>query len=313
MRKRAITVITLVIVSILLWSGIIGYLKIKKNYFYPVTNRDGQTNILLLGINGKGGGDADLTDSIMLVSLNINTPKAVMVSIPRDLWVESIKAKVNTAYHYGGGKMVREVVNEVTGQPVDYLAIIDFDGFRKVVDTIGGVYVDVKTGFTDEKFPIPGKGKDLCAGDPKYLCRYETVTFDTGRQMMDGELALKYIRSRNAEGDEGTDFARAERQQQFLKGLKEKLNSPEVALNPGLLMRLYNLKDQIVTTDIEVNQYGTFLQLAKTIDWSNLASTAVNGNLLEHPNYHYSKQWVLVPKEKGWGTIIKFVEDTINN
>lgn len=307
MKKKILLTIVLVVITAISWTGIIGCLRARKNYFYPITNRNGQTNILLLGINGKGGADTNLTDSIMLVSLNKKTKKAVMISVPRDLWVESIKAKINTAYHYGGDKMVREVVTEVTGQPIDYLVVIDFDGFRQVVDTLGGVYVDVKTAFTDTKFPISGKEKDLCNGDPLYLCRYETITFDAGRQMMDGELALKYIRSRNAEGDEGTDFARAERQQQFLKGLKEKLTSPEVLLNPSLLLRLYNLKDQIVTTDIKVNQYGSFLQLAKAIDWNNLKSTAINGNLLIHPTTHYSKQWVLIPKGKGWEDIHNFV------
>lgn len=313
MQKKITLTILLCLLALLAWICVFGLVNVRKNYFNPVSNRNGQTNILLLGINGKGGGDANLTDSIMLVSLNNQEKKVAMISVPRDLWVESIKAKINTAYHYGGDKMVREVVTEVTGQTIDYLAIVDFEGFRQVVDTLGGVYVDVKTGFTDTKFPIPGKEKDLCGGDPEYLCRYETITFYVGRQMMDGELALKYIRSRSAEGDEGTDFARAERQQQFLKGLKEKLTSPEVIFNPQLLLRLYNLKDEIVTTDIKINQYGTFLKLAKDIDWNNLKSTAINGNLLEHPKTHYSKQWVLITKEKGWGEIQKFVADTINN
>jgi hypothetical protein len=183
MRKRFILTILLCFLALVTWFGIIGYLRIRRNYFYPILNQNGQTNILLLGINGKGGGDANLTDSMMLVSLNKNAGKAAMISIPRDLWIESIKAKINTAYHYGGEKMVREVVAEITGQPIDYLAIIDFDGFRQVVDTLGGVYVDVKTAFTDTRFPIPGKEKDLCNNDPLYLCRYETISFAAPKVM----------------------------------------------------------------------------------------------------------------------------------
>jgi len=91
-----------------------------------------------------------------------------------------------------------------------------------MVDLLDGVEVDVENTFDDYRYPINGKENDLCDGDPEYDCRYEDIHFDQGLQLMSGETSLKYVRSRNAEGDEGTDFARSQRQQRLLLSFKEK-------------------------------------------------------------------------------------------
>ncbi|MFH0852066.1 MAG: LCP family protein, partial [bacterium] len=105
----------------------------------------GRTNILLLGVGGGDHPGADLTDSIMLISVNLVTSDTVLISLPRDIWVESLSAKLNTAYHYGetkeaGGGLVlaKSAVSEIINQPVHYAALLDFSGFEKAIDVGGG-------------------------------------------------------------------------------------------------------------------------------------------------------------------------------
>jgi len=112
--------------------------------------------------------------------------------------------------------LAKSVAEEIVGIPVHYAVVVDFDFFQKVIDELGGIEVDVETDFVDDRYPIKGREDDLCNGDPKFSCRYETVEFKKGLQFMDGGAALKFVRSRNAEGDEGTDLARIARQEKVI-------------------------------------------------------------------------------------------------
>src|SRR5690606_10518850 len=101
-------------------------------------------------------------------------------------------------------RAMKTQVEKIAGVPVHYAVVVDFNAFENVIDLIGGIEVNVLTPFVDSKYPIPGKENDLCGGDPEFTCRYETLVFEKGLTFMDGETALKFARSRNAEGDEGT-------------------------------------------------------------------------------------------------------------
>src|SRR3989338_2662109 len=176
---------------------------------------DNRTNILLLGISGGSHEGAALTDSIIFISLDFANRDNVMISVPRDIWLPSLKTKINSTYYYGESKrkgggitLTKSAVSEIFGIPVHYATALDFDNFREVIETLGGIDIEVESAFEDEKFPIQGRENDFCAGDPEFKCRYETVTFEKGRQHMDGEKALKFVRSRNAENGEGNDFSR---------------------------------------------------------------------------------------------------------
>jgi len=281
---------------------------IKKTYFGELKNSDGRTNFLILGIRGYDFADSDLTDTIIFVSLDRNSQKAALLSIPRDLWVTSIQAKINTAYHYGGFELPKKTVAEVLGQNIDYMVVINFDSFGEVIDSLGGVLVDVQNSFDDLKYPIAGKEEDLCNGDKELKCRYEAIYFEAGLQLMDGATALKYIRSRNAVGEEGTDFARSARQQQLILALKQKILTPEVYLHPKKLLELFSVFQRGLTIDINKKDYGKLAQLVSKINWGQIKTTALNGNLLINPKNHYSKQWVLVPKSGDWQEVQQFVE-----
>jgi len=285
---------------------------VKLSFFGGLKNHDGRTNFLVLGIRGFESADGDLTDTIIFLSLDKKSTKAVLLSIPRDLWVESLQAKVNTAYHYGGFDLAKKTISEILGQPVDYMLVVNFESFGKMIDVLGGVTVDVQRAFDDYRYPIAGKENDLCDGDKELKCRYEHIHFDVGPQQMDGTTALKYIRSRNAEGEEGTDFSRSARQQQLLLGLKQKILTPEVYLNFPKMYQLFEVFQEYLTVDINRWEYGNLALLLKQIAWNQVKVAALDGDLLANPQNHSSKQWVLLPKTGNWAEIQKYVQGLLD-
>ena len=300
----------------------------EENLIYS----DGRTNILLLGIGGQQQNGADLTDTIIFTSINIKTGDMAMVSIPRDIWLDSLMAKINTAYHYGeereeGGGFVlaREAVEEIVGLPIHYVFLMDFTGFEDAIDLVGGVEVEIERSFDDFKYPIAGREEDNCDGDPKYNCRYEHLHFDAGLREMDGEAALKFVRSRNAEGEEGTDFARSQRQQKIINGLKDKIVSARILANPGKIKELIEVAKKNITSnpllkDEEAAAFGNIL-LSFIRSKSQIRTLALdigtdeNPGFLENPpvSEEYQNQWVLVPRSGDFRQFQQYFIQKIEN
>ena len=112
----------------------------------PLIQESGITNLVILGVGGEGHEGGDLTDTILIVSLRHKDNSVKLLSVPRDIWVDSFKIKINAAYHYGnekgageGIKLARTALTEVLGIPIHYSAVINFSGFIKLIDTIGGL------------------------------------------------------------------------------------------------------------------------------------------------------------------------------
>lgn len=260
-----------------------------------------RTNLVFLGLGGEGHEAPDLTDSMIFISLSHQTSSITMISLPRDIWVPTMKAKINTAYHYGnkkrddGGRdLAKSAVSEILGLPVHYVIALDFAGFVKAVDSVEGIDVEVKRTFDDYQYPIPGKEAVLPESD-----RYEHLHFDAGLTHMDGATALKFARSRHAEGEEGTDFARANRQQLIILAFKDKLLSSETLLNFDKLKNIYASIKSSVDTDIPESELAGFFRFF--LDFSREGQT-VNHLTLEdkfmNPKNRtpYDGQWVLIPK-----------------
>ncbi len=274
----------------------------------------GRVNVLLLGAGGSDHLGFDLTDSLIFSSTDLVSGKTLLVSIPRDIWIDSMKAKINTAYHYGEEKktgggltLAKAVVSEVVGQPVHYAVLLDFSGFVQAVDLVGGLEIEVERAFDDLKYPVPGKED----AEPEEN-RYEHLHFDAGLQQMDGELALKYIRSRYAEGEEGTDFARSRRQQKALLTFKDKIFSSQTFLNLRKMKELINIFGDSVKTDISETEYSAFLEMILKIKESQIETVSFDGELLFHPaKSQYDGQWVLVPKAGNWEAVHQYVEGLI--
>lgn len=280
----------------------------------PLKKVDGTVNILILGIPGGKHDGPNLSDSIIVAHYDFKTNKLITIGIPRDIWSETLKDKINTAYAYGeakqedgGLKLAKAEVSAIIGMPIQYSVVISFSRFRDLIDYLGGVDVNVEKPFTDPEFPIEGKENDLCGGDPKYRCRYETVTFKKGRTHMDGATALKFVRSRHAEGEEGSDFARSKRQQLIIAAMKEKVLSIVTTYDIEKLQGLYQKTDSLVNRDItnqEVAVIAKNVLFGKNFGQYNLF---LPESLFKVPDYEdYEGKYVLIPT-KSWDNVHDYV------
>jgi LCP family protein required for cell wall assembly len=183
-------------------------------------------NILLLGIGGAGHDGAYLADTIILVSLKPSTGQLAMLSIPRDFYVPIPgydHRKINNAnafgrqdnYPGGGEQLTADILSQILQIDIAYYARADFVGFKKLIDDLGGVTVDVEKSFVDTQYPTENYG-------------YQTISFKAGTQAMNGDTALKFVRSRKST----SDFDRSKRQQQVLVAVRQKALSFGTLLNP---------------------------------------------------------------------------------
>lgn len=288
---------------------------------------ENRVNILLLGIGGGKHDGPNLTDTIIFASIDPETKKVTMISIPRDLWVPELHAKINTAYAYGEEKKIgggltlaKATISKILGQPIDYGVRVDFAGFVKAVDMVGGIDVVVDRTLDDPEYPISGKEEDTCgftgeefekrATDTAQLeafpCRYEHLHFDPGEKHMDGETALRFVRSRHAIGPEGTDFARSKRQEKVILALKEKVFSAGTLLNPVKIVNLVTILKDSIDTDITEDEYGDFINLAEKVRSGKMKSAVIDYGDTEEKRYgllinppiteEFRNQWVLSPR-----------------
>jgi len=336
-------------IIVIIISGIVGfglifkdssigkYIGLTSNFLFTpedtVQSFAGRTNILLLGKGGAGHEAPNLTDTIILVSIDNRTPDIFTLSIPRDIWMPAIRAKINSAYYWGNQKentsgydngvgsgglvLSKASVEEIVGIPVHYAVVMDFNGFKEAIDTVGGIEVEVKEGFRDDKFPIPGKEDDKCGDDPEFKCRYETIEFRKGRQTMDGETALKFVRSRHSEGDEGTDFAREERQQQIIRAFREKLTSREILTSPKTWLAIKSVAQKYTETDVTDEESAVILRYLFNAR-KNIESEVLPEEFLENPplSERYDNQYVLIPRdddpetpEHDWSRVHEWIRD----
>ncbi|MCX6794082.1 MAG: LCP family protein [Candidatus Gottesmanbacteria bacterium] len=281
---------------------------------------DGRTNILIMGIGGGTHEGADLTDTIMVLSLDTVKKTVALISIPRDIWSDTLKDKVNTAYHYGelknppaggGGLLLAKVtIEDVIGIPIQYAVVIDFSGFTKVIDAVGGIDVNVPEAFTDTQYPKPGMEKVTCPGDPTNACVYETVQFNTGLQHMDGARALIYARSRHAEGQEGSDFARSQRQQIIMVALKDRFTHPMQWTTLSRLNALPKLLDDATDMDMNIAQVLTVGKRFASVRQDEIKKIAFDQLLNTPPAYLYNNLYVLVP-QTDWETIHTYIQEKL--
>ena len=219
---------------------------------------DGRVNILLLGKGGPGHEAPDLTDTILLASIDPVQDEAALLSIPRDLYVEDAlgtSMKINAVYSTAkqsklaksgktdadlqaaedaGLKAVKQTVSEVLGVPVHYYVMVDFTAFKEAIDTVGGITIDVKEPLYDASMAWLNNGKSLLA--------------DEGLQTFDGTRALMYARSRH--GSARGDFDRTERQREVILALQQKAMSMGTFSNPFKVVELLNTLGNNVRTDL---------------------------------------------------------------
>jgi LCP family protein required for cell wall assembly len=250
----------------------------------PTANvADSRYAFLLLGYGGGGHDGAYLTDSMMVVIVDPTRKTMTLLSLPRDSWVPlsfdgqtSVYQKINTAYAFaedptlypdrltkyagahGPGTLASDTVSNLLGIPISYYLSLDFQGFRDMINAVGGVDVDVPTGFA-ALYPA----NDDPSIDPTWI----TVTFSRGMQHMTGERAIEYARARETIDDsgEGSDFARSRRQRLIIEAFKARLFQPGGFTQ---LPRLMGIASQHVDTNYTIPAVEGLSQLA--LDWKSV-------------------------------------------
>ncbi len=277
---------------------------------------DGRTNILILGSDKRSVGSVTsvLTDTILVASIGRVEGNVVLLSLPRDLWVKTedgYQSKINAVYANGGGDSISKVAEDVLGVPIHYYAVVNFEIFKKVIDILGGVEVTVDHAFVDYSYPVEGKEN---APESE---RYEIVKFSQGKQQMNGEVALKFVRSRKGDNGEGTDFARSRRQQKVIMAIKDKALSLETLIDPTKLKNLYDTYYKNVDTNLDFSTLQGFYFLSKKINFEQVRSivlddrsASVEGGLLYAPEDRtlYGGAYVLIPKSGNFAQLHAYVQ-----
>ncbi len=231
----------------------------------------GRINILLLGsdTDEKFQGNY-IAQTDIVVTIDPATKSVGMLSIPRDFYINVPgygMHKLDEAYGLGGVALSRLTIFQDFGIPINYYAWVGLDGFVKVIDTVGGIDIDVIHPITDDNYPddVGNHTGDIYALKRLYLT--------PGPQHLSGQTALEYVRSRHA--DLVGDFGRSARQQEVLGQLKNKLNNPDII---GKLPALASDLDGYVKTDMQLGDVFKLLNFARGLDQNK-----INRVILEPP------------------------------
>ncbi|HDX9578494.1 TPA: LCP family protein [Bacillus pseudomycoides] len=218
-------------------------------------------SLLIMGIEDYAtGGQNGRTDSLMFATINPNSQKVSLMSIPRDSRVTIAgldkKDKINAAHAYGGEKMTKDTVENFLKVPVDHYVKLDFKGFKGIVDAVGGVTVDVPFDFWERS-------------DVNY---YKKIEFKKGQQHLNGEEALAYVRMRKQ--DPNGDFGRAARQRQVLAAVVHELNSASTVFKINDLAKAIG---KYVKTDIPVSDGLALYKKFSGFDPANIQTVKLEG------------------------------------
>ena len=222
-----------------------------------VAQLHGKRNIMVLGVDRRSG-DTGRSDTLFVTMLDTSRNQAALLSVPRDTLV-SIPGhgwdKVNHAYAYGGHDLSRKTLENFLGIQINNYVLVDFQGFIKLVDAIGGVDIDVE--------------KPMQYADPYDGENGLVINLQPGRQHMDGTTAIQYVRYRDEEGDIG----RVSRQQKFMKAVFAKLRSTSLLTRaPEIARTLY----QSIETDLSVTDLASLLvTFAKNVSGTSQLETAM--------------------------------------
>jgi len=288
---------------------------------------DGRVNILLLGKGGAGHDGPDLTDTILIASIDPIAKEVALLSLPRDLWVKSSaggQSKINAVYanaKYGvlndytvkqqtdavkaeaekaGVKAIEDTVTSVLGIPIHYFGMVDFQGFAQAINAVGGIDINVKTEVYDTFIQADNNNNPLIAA--------------VGQQHFDGKHALLYAQSRH--GSLRGDFDRTERQREVIVALKDKILSLGTFANPLKVNQLIDAVGDHVSTDFTTNELKRVYDIVKDVPSAKIASIG----LADPPNNFVTtdtinSQSVVVPRagEFEYTEIQSYVRNTLRD
>lgn len=289
---------------------------------------DGRVNILLLGKGGAGHDGPDLTDTILIVSIDPIAKEIALLSLPRDLWVKSPaggQSKINAVYaltkmgvlnnytlkqqtdaikdqaEKAGIKAIEDTVTATVGIPIHYFGMVDFVGFAQAINAVGGIDINVKTEVYDAFIQADNNNNPLIAA--------------VGQQHFDGKHALLYAQSRRCSLCIN-EFSRAERQREVVVALKEKVLSLGTFANPLKVNQLIDAIGNHVSTDFTTNELKRVYDIVKEVPSTKIASIG----LADSPNNFVTtatigNQSVVVPRagQFNYTEIQSFVRNTLRD
>jgi len=338
-RKKIVVVISIFLAALLLLAGFLffkGYFNAKKVFKgggsavslqKNVTPNllkgegDGRINILVLGIGGIGHEAPDLTDTIMVASIDPVSHKTALLSIPRDLWVTVPghgSMKINAVYETGkykylgkqdpsntdqkaveaGFALADKTIEDVIGIPIHYHTLVNFRAFQQAVDTVGGISVNVPERLYDPTMAWQNGGNPILA--------------EAGQQQFNGTKALMYVRSRYTT----SDFARSQRQRAVIVALQQKIFTLGTFSDPLKLTQLMDAFGNNVVADLSISDLTRLYQLTKDVDPNTIQSVG----LTDPPNNYVTtgmigNQSVVLPRagQGNYADIRSYVRNTLKD
>ncbi len=276
---------------------------------------DGRINILLLGIGGEGHSGEFLTDTIMVVSFSPVTHNAEIFSIPRDLAVRvpgrDTFTKINALYPLdkppfpkpGGVDFIEQKITQITGLPIHYYAVIDFGALVDIINDVGGISIPQESTLQDNKFPTDTGG-------------YQTFGVQSGWRYLNGDDALKYVRSRESDND----FQRMRRQHVVLIALEQKIKGLNAAKDLPIILKLYQDASGHVATDATLANLERIFSLTQGFNVGNASFYVFSsepGNLLISRMATWGNQqaYILQPKAgaENYSDMQKFIQEKISS
>jgi len=278
----------------------------------------GHINILLIGIWWKNHAWWTLADTIIVASFDPSSNIASMVSIPRDMYIYEkgiYNDKINAVFAFAykdsqwdfdkSAKTLSDKISQILSIEIPYYAIVDFDGFEKVIDTIWWIEIDVPSLIHDVTYPWPNN-------------TYQTFRIEPWLQKLDGATALKYARSRHTT----SDFSRSQRQQMIIKAILQQAIKTQNIISPSTIKSLYDQYSKMVFTNIESEEivglakYSTSMpnifSFGLTMECNDMAYKTMQAGCLLVPwnKDNYGWMSVLVPTKNWYDAKLDFYDWT---
>lgn len=281
-------------------------LPIERSVFEEPNTADKRINYLVLGIRGEGDPNGGmLTDSILVMSVKPSDNKISLISIPRDLYVDmpgmNEKRKLNEAYEIGelkfsgkGLEYVKSIVSDISGVKIHYEVLVNFEGYKDLIDSLGGVELTLDKPF-NEVVPF-AEG---------------SINLPAGRQTLDGATSLLYARARMS----SSDFDRSRRQQDIIKAAYAKILRTQFLLNPYRVNKMLGVLENNVKTDMKVWEIEETIKLFAGLNSPVIKTKVIDNNgpnNILHSSYNSEGAYILVPTEGNYNRIHEIVKNIFN-
>lgn len=227
----------------------------------------------------------------------------------------------------GNTNLIKQAVSTVTNLPIHFTLAINFNNFEKAIDSIGPLTVEVPHAINDQFYPVRGKELELCGFSPdevtamtatmsgfnlekQFTCRYESVVYNPGPAVMNGQQALKFVRSRHSSVN-GGDFNRSVRQQAVLTAIQSRLFSLDAFQNAAEFFK--NLRES-VTTDINANQ--ALMIASSLVKLKDVPTTQIylNTNNVFTSSQSPNGAYIVIPKagQDNWTQVHQYIQSQLN-